>query len=120
MQANSTRSLKVESGGGGGGAHVGLFALGQFADQIGLGALHSSRIAWTGELAPDHDRGKVLTQMSLTLAGGGENCSDIEHFRRQAELFGEVPSDSTVHRVFHQFDAEDRAAFAPALAEVRR
>ena len=120
MQADSTRSLKVESGGGGVVAHVGLFALGQFADQIGLGALLSSRIAWTGDLAPDHDRGKALTQMSLTLAGGGENCCDIERFRRQAALFGEVPSDSTVHRVFHQFAVEDRAAFAPALAEVRR
>jgi hypothetical protein len=120
MQANSTRSLKVESGGEGVVAHVGLFALGQFADKIGLGALLSSRIAWTGERAPGHDRGKVLTQMSLTLAGGGESCSDIEHFRSQPELFGEVPSDSTVHRVFHQFDAEDRVALAPALAEVRR
>jgi hypothetical protein len=34
-------------------------------------------------------------------------------------LFGSVPSDSTVFRTFHEFDAEQRSELAEALAEVR-
>jgi hypothetical protein len=57
--------------------------------------------------------------MSLVLAGGGESCADIEHLRTQEELFGLVPSDSTVFRTFHEFDAEQRSELVEALAEVR-
>ncbi len=54
------------------------------------------------------------------LAGGGESCADIEHLRAQADLFGHVPSDSTVHRTFHEITPETRAAITGALAEVRK
>lgn len=45
---------------------------------------------------PGHDRGKVLVQTALMVAGGGESFADIEHLRAQRDLFGFVPSDSTV------------------------
>jgi hypothetical protein len=57
--------------------------------------------------------------MSLVIAGGGESCADIEHLRVQEELFGSVPSDSTVFRTMHEFDAEQRVRLSQALAEVR-
>ncbi len=41
------------------------------------------------------------------LAGGGEACADIEHLRSQADLFGSVPSDSTLYRTFRHIDADD-------------
>ncbi len=66
-----------------------------------------------------HDRGKVLVQLALVLAGGGESCADIEHLRSQQELFGSVPSDSTVYRTLHEFDAKQRSELLQALAEVR-
>ena len=47
-----------------------------------------------------HDRGKVLTQSMLMLAGGGEACAHIEYLRSQAALFGSVASDSTLYRKF--------------------
>jgi hypothetical protein len=119
MKSNSTRSVKVESGGEGVVAHVGLHALGQLADKLQLGSLLSSRIAWTGERAPGHDRGKVLTQMALMLAGGGESCRDIEHLRSQTSVFASVPSDSTVHRTMHQFNAAARSEIAVGLRDVR-
>jgi len=119
MHSTSTNFVKVESGGNGVAAHVGLHALGALADQLGLGASLSSRIAPRGERQPLHDRGKVLVQMSLVLAGGGESCADIEHLRAQEELFGSVPSDSTVFRTLHEFDAEQRSELSQALAEVR-
>ena len=98
MNGTSVQRVKVESGGTDIVAHVGLHALGCFADRLGLGDSLSLRIPPAGERLPIHDRGKVLVQTSLMLAGGGESCADIEHLRLQPVLFGGVPSDSTVHR----------------------
>jgi hypothetical protein len=109
----------VEPGGAGVVAHVGLHALGSFADRLGLGGALSSRIPWSGNGVPIHDRGKVLVQMALTLAGGGESCLDIEHLRIGTDLFGSVPSDTTVARTFHEIDASTRAAITEAMAEMR-
>jgi hypothetical protein len=53
---------------------------------------------------PVHDRGKVLVQAMLMLAGGGESCADIEALRAQERLFGHVASDSTMYRTFRQID----------------
>jgi hypothetical protein len=61
----------------------------------------------------------VLVHTALMLAGGGESCADIEHLRLQPDLFGSVPSDSTVFRTFHQLDATTRAGIAEAMAEMR-
>ena len=44
MHSTSTIRVKVEPGGTGVAAHVGLHALGAFADQIGLGAALSGAI----------------------------------------------------------------------------
>jgi hypothetical protein len=100
-------------------AHVGLHALGAFADRLGLGALLSEQIPQRGERLPLHDRGKVLIQMALMLAGGGESCADIEHLRLQGELFGSVPSDTTVFRSFHEIGASTRKNLSVSLALVR-
>jgi hypothetical protein len=109
----------VEPGGTGVVAHVGLHALGSFADRLGLGDALSARIPWNGSGFPVHDRGKVLVQSALVLAGGGESCLDIEHLRLGADLFGSVPSDTTVARTFHEITSTTRADLANALAEVR-
>jgi Transposase DDE domain group 1 len=119
VNGNSTRRVKVEGGGEQVVAHVGLHALGQMADELGLGDALSAAIPWTGERAPVHARGKVLTQMMLVLAGGGECCADIEDLRPEPRLFGWVPSDSTVWRAMHEPDAGVLAAVRSAVAGVR-
>ncbi len=119
MNGNSTRRVKVETGGTGVVAHVGLHAVGSFADRLGLGAALSGAIWWRGPGVAVHDRGKVLTQAALVLAGGGESCLDIEHLRAGPDLFGSVPSDTTVARTFAEITAEDRTRVAAALAPLR-
>ena len=119
MNANSTRRVVVEPGGTGVVAHVGLHALGCFADRLGLGGSLSSRIPWSGSGFPLHDRGKVLVQAALMLAGGGESCLDIEHLRIGVDLFGSVPSDTTVARTFHEITPSTRSGIAEAMAEMR-
>jgi len=100
-------------------AHVGLHALGSFADRLGLGEALSGAIPWAGNGVPVHDRGKVLTQAALVLAGGGESCLDIEHLRLGEDLFGAVPSDTTVARAFHEIAPATRTEIASAVAGVR-
>lgn len=119
MNGNSTRHVAVEPGGNGVVAHVGLHSLGRFADGLGLGDALSSRIPWAGNGMPLHDRGKVLVQMALVLAGGGESCLDIEHLRIGPDLFGSVPSDTTVTRTFHEITPATRAALLDEVALVR-
>lgn len=124
MHANSTRPAMVEPGGDQVAAHVGLHAIGCFADRMGLGAALSAVIPVRGERRPVHDRGKVLVHAALMLAGGGESCLDIEHLRAQGDLFGSVPSDSTLWRTFHEIDAATlhdlHDALAPLRAEIWR
>ena len=119
MNGNSTVSAVVEGSGKGVVAHVGLHALGAFADRLGLGDSLASRIPVTGERLPRHDRGKVLVQAMLMLTGGGEACADIERLRSQAALFGSVASDSTLYRTFRAIDEDTLGELWEAMAEVR-
>ena len=119
MHGNSTHRLVVASGGDQVVGHVGLHALGAFADRLELGNTLSSRIPPRGERMPLHDRGKVLVQSMLMLAGGGESCADIEYLRAEADLFGWTPSDSTVFRTFHEISGATRAGVAEAFGEAR-
>jgi hypothetical protein len=119
VNANSVVRVKVEGGGEQVVAHVGLHALGAFADRLGVGDSLSRRIPVTGERLPLHDRGKVLVHAMLMLAGGGEACSDIEHLRAQDQLFGSVPSDSTLYRTLRSIDANVLAGLWEAMAEIR-
>jgi len=119
METTSTRPVVVESGGDQVVGHVGLHALGDFADRLGLGEHLSASIPIASERPPLHDRGKVLVHSALMLAGGGESCADIEHLRAQTDLFGHVASDSTVYRTFHEITPSVREAIALAFAGVR-
>jgi len=104
VDGNSTLRVKVEAGDRQVVAHVGLHALGAFADRLDFGGRLSSQIGWAGERAPVHDRGTVLVQAMLMLAGGGESVADIEHLRIQDRLFGPVPSDTTLRRTILAID----------------
>ena len=112
MNGNSVLDVVVEPGGSQVVAHAGLHALGRFADRIGLGPALSSAIGWSGERAPIHDRGTVLTHAMLMLAAGGEACSDIEFLASQPRLFAKVASDSTLYRTIR--------AITPSTLDVLR
>lgn len=100
MNANSTKRVRVEAGDSQVVGHVGLHALGSFADRLGVGETLSQAVGWSGSGTPSHDRGRVLVQTMLMLAGGGESCADIETLASQDRLFGVVCSDSTLYRTF--------------------
>ncbi|MGI5485422.1 IS1380 family transposase [Microtetraspora malaysiensis] len=57
-----------------------------------------------------HDPGKVIADLAVSLALGGDCLADIAMLRSQPELFGSVASDPTVSRLI------DRLAANPARA----
>jgi hypothetical protein len=121
MNATSTRSVVVEAGGTQVVGHVGLHALGFFADRLGVGQSLSEAVGWRGRGTPIHDRGRVLTQAMLMLAGGGECCADIEFLGSQPRLFGSVCSDSTLYRTFTEtLDGSALESARDAVAGVRQ
>ena len=119
VNRNSVTKVSVEGGGTQVVAHAGLHALGAFADRVGLGPALSAAIPWSGERAPLHDRGTVLTHAMLMLAGGGEACSDIEFLASQPRLFGAVASDSTLYRTIRQVTPAVLAELISHTATVR-
>ncbi|MCH7670380.1 MAG: transposase, partial [Acidobacteria bacterium] len=120
MNANSTRNVAVESGGTQVVGHVGLHALGMFADRLGVGEALSQAVGWDGPGIPLHDRGRVLTQAMLMLAGGGEACTDIEMLASCDRLFASVCSDTTLYRTFTQsLDADTVVRARVAMGKVR-
>jgi hypothetical protein len=112
--------VKIEGGGHGAVGLVGLHTLAAFGDRLGLPGALSAAVPWAGERAPVHDRGKVLTQAMVMLAGGGNSCADIEHLRVEDRLFGHVASDSTTYRTFRDITPKVRADLHDAFATVRR
>jgi len=119
VKSTSAQNVRIEGGGTGVTGQVGLHAVASFADEVGLGAALSARIAWAGERAPLHDRGTVLTHAMVMLAGGGHACAHIEGLRAQPQLFGAVASDSTLYRTLRDLDPTTLTALTAATAEVR-
>lgn len=119
MKTTSTKRVRVESGGDQVVASVGLHALGSFADRLGLGTALSSQFRRFDSRLLLHDRGKVLLHGALTLAGGGDNCADIEYLRSSERLFGAVPSDSTFYRTMREIDPSLLAGLKAAISSVR-
>lgn len=82
-------------------AHAGSVATRLLADRTGL----------TGELSkamvrrnfnPVHDRGRVLADVAVMLADGGEAIADIDVLRHQGAVLGPVASPPTVWRTLDE------------------
>lgn len=104
-------------------SQVGLHLLGDLADRAGLTSAYSVAVPWTGERSPGQDRGRLLAQVAVTLAGGGVCIGDMAALRDQPDLFGEVASSPTIWRALHEVNDKVlvalRGARATARAKVR-
>jgi CTP:molybdopterin cytidylyltransferase MocA len=100
-------------------SQVGLHLLGELADRAGLTSAYSAAVPWTGERAPSHDRGRLLAQVAVMLAGGGECVADMAALRDQPDLFGEVASAPTIWRAVQGVDASVLEGLRRARAEAR-
>lgn len=118
------RSVNVEVSADGEGlvSHAGSALLSQVADKAGLTKALSRGLSSMRERAGGHDPGRVVRDLAVMLADGGEALCDLGAVREQAPLFGAVASDSTAYRVIDQIAGDPdllealRAAHAAARA----
>ena len=110
------RSLNVDVTADGEGlvSHAGSALLSQVADKTALTKALSRGLSSMRERAGGHDPGRVVRDLAVMLADGGEALSDLGGVREQAPLFGSVASDATAYRVI------ERIASEPELLEALR
>ncbi|MFI5046824.1 MAG: IS1380 family transposase [Acidimicrobiia bacterium] len=120
MQRNSTRPrLRVTGDAKNVVAHAGSRLLCDLADELGLTEELSVAMAPTKRRRRGHDRGRVLVDLAVMLAGGGETISDLATLRDQPQLFGEVASLATAWRALEAIDDTARERIASARAAAR-
>jgi Transposase DDE domain group 1 len=80
-------------------SHAGARLLADLAEATGLTAALGDAIAGLRRRAAGHDPGRVLTDLAVMIADGGEAISDLAVLRDQPGLFGPVASTATAWRV---------------------
>jgi Transposase DDE domain group 1 len=93
-------------------SHVGARLLADLADRTTLSGRLSELFVARRAPQTAHDPGRVLVDVAVMLADGGECISDIATLADQADLFGVVGSDSTCWRVLDSISAADLDAIA--------
>jgi hypothetical protein len=124
VQATKPRArFEVTADGDGLVGHVGAALLVGLADRLGLPA---ELDRWVGQGQPGrarHRAGKVLTDLAVMLADGGDCLSDLAVLRDQPGLFGPVASTPTAWRVIERLAGADEQGLAGlrlARARARR
>nr|WP_228019713.1 IS1380 family transposase [Brachybacterium epidermidis] len=100
-------------------AHAGAVLLTGTIHATGLApSLREALDPWTKPLA-EHHASKVLLDLAMTLAIGGEHASDTDLLRCEPGLFGDVASAPTISRTLTTL-AEDAPAVVEAISQARR
>ncbi len=107
-------TVEVTSDGEGLVSHAGSALLARVADKTGLTRTLSAALSEPGLRAGSHDRGRVIRDLAVMLADGGDCLADLAAVGDQAALFGAVASTSTAFRVI------DRIASTPGLLDALR
>ena len=117
-EASSSRpKLVVAAGGRSAVNHAGTRLLVDLADATGLSVAMSEALARLRQRDRGHDPGRVVVDVAITLADGGEGIADLAVLRNQADLFGPTASDATAWRGLDAI--EDSALAVSARPEPR-
>ncbi len=100
-------------------AHAGSVGLGLLADRTGLSS-ELAKAMKRRSFNPVHDRGRVLTDVAVMLADGGEAIADIDVLRHQVSVLGPVASAPTVWRTLDEVTPARLGKIQTARARVRR
>ena len=121
MRVNATTSLsrmEVVADADGLTSRAGTVLLSGLADAIGLTdglvrglAMHDRAVR--------HEPGRVVRDLAVMLADGGDALTDLGVLRDQPTLFGHVASDATAYRCVERLDEEMLARLRAARAAAR-
>ena len=114
MRDGRNFTVDVAADGEGLVSHAGAGLLAEVADRVGLTRELSGALAGVRERRGRHEPGRVIRDLAVMLADGGDCLSDLRAVRDQEPLFGSVASDSTAFRLL------DRIAGDPGLLDAIR
>jgi hypothetical protein len=104
-------TVEVSADGAGVVSHAGAALLAEAADRLGLTGALSGGLAGMRQRRGGHDPGRVVRDLAVMLADGGDCLSDLRAVRDQQALFGPVASNATAFRVIDEI-ARDPALLA--------
>jgi Transposase DDE domain group 1 len=119
------RDLKVEVRADGRGlvSHAGAALIAEIADRLGLTSALDRELGGLFERTPKHSPGRVIRDLAVMLADGGDALCHLGAVRDQEALFGSVASDATAFRLIERIAAEpdglERIGAARAEARAR-
>jgi len=118
VKRSAVRSLVVDAGRESLVSSAGGLLLRQTLHCLGLEKAMSAALApWRAPRAV-HDPAKILTDLAIAVALGGDCAADLAVVRAQSQLFGAVASDATVSRLITTL-AEDADAALTAIRTAR-
>ena len=112
-------TVEVTADGAGLVSHAGTALLAGVADKVGLTNALSLRLAVLKARRRGHDPGRVIRDLAVMLADGGECVSDLGAVRDQEALLGPVASDSTAFRVVDRIAHPRRGRWTRCVRRTR-
>ncbi len=121
MGRSTIETVDVRADGTGLSSRAGTALLALTAQRLGLADGLSAALEGTRERRSGHDPGRVLCDLAVMAADGGQCVSDLAALAGQPALFGNLASVSTARRVLLSIgEAElDRVRQARAVARAR-
>jgi hypothetical protein len=120
VQRDSRRfTVDVVPDGDGLVSHAGAALLAEAADRLGLTDALSRALAPMRERRGRHDPGRVVRDLAVMLADGGDCLADLRAVRDQQPLFGPVASDATAFRVIDRIAGDSALLGALRAARAR-
>ena len=107
MQVKATtrrETVEVTADGDGLVSHAGAALLAELADRVGLTGALSKAVSITRERRSAHEPGRVIRDVAVMVADGGDCVTDLAGLRGQGRLFGGIASETTAHRVLKSVD----------------
>jgi hypothetical protein len=100
-------------------SHAGAALLAETADRLRLTDELSRALAGLRQRRGRHDPGRVVHDLAVMLADGGDCLADLRAVRDQQPLFGPVASDATAFRVIDALAGNDDLLAALRVARAR-
>ena len=92
---------------------------GEAADRLGLTEALSRVLGGVRQRRGRHDAGRVLRDLAVMVADGGDCLSDLRAVRDQEPLFGQVASNATAFRLIDRIAADPQLLDAVRAARAR-
>lgn len=119
MKDSKQSRIVVRADGTGLVSRAGVALLRELTISTGLGTGWSAALLDTYEDMPTHLPGRVLADLAVAIADGGDALAHLATLRDQEKLFGAVASDATASRVLDRVDDDHLTRLQAVRAAAR-